>query len=205
MVFIRWAETATPMINIHVSPNKNDTTTNTSRVPETQQRANMKKVLGERYRTTSFFWPWKGYPQHISLPSPAREPPRLTWRPGQFLDIQLVRPRAKDTDALDPIIDLDLLLPPIIPDFKNLLPLLLGNLRRRLLLHHILVTFSLADVEELLSAAAWAPFQYLCRTVLKLPPALSTFMRHISPAILIHLDDETQALMRSLSFLSVLS
>lgn len=43
MVFIRWAETATPMINIHVSPNKNDTTTNTSRVPETQQRANMKK------------------------------------------------------------------------------------------------------------------------------------------------------------------
>lgn len=84
MVFIRWAETATPMINIHVSPNKNDTTTNTSRVPETQQRANMKKVLGERYRTTSFFWPWKGYPQHISLPSPAREPPRLTWPVSRY-------------------------------------------------------------------------------------------------------------------------
>ena len=55
MVFIRWAETATPMINIHVSPNKNDTTTNTSRVPETQQRANMKKSFGRAVSHYFFF------------------------------------------------------------------------------------------------------------------------------------------------------
>ncbi|MDI3506418.1 MAG: hypothetical protein PWQ69_398 [Methanomicrobiaceae archaeon] len=55
MVFIRWAETATPMINIHVLPNKNDTTTNTSHVSETQQRANMKKFWASGIALLLFF------------------------------------------------------------------------------------------------------------------------------------------------------
>ena len=90
-------------------------------------------------------------------------------RPGQLIDVQFVRTRAEDADALDTLEDLDLLFfPEIRLDLKHFLTRLLGNLVDGLLLQNVVVPFGLTDVEKLLPAATRAPFQYLRRTVFEL-------------------------------------